>query len=93
MAARVSILTVRQAWMDYVNAAASVGFDVNGWNFQEGSLTNGVHYSARMADGRPVPGAISEGMNTAFLGTTQGETYNALRHMIAVMRAVRDLNN
>lgn len=93
MGAGVSIKVVRTAWVDYVNAAKAVGFDVSGWNLQEGSQTNGVHYSARTGDGRPVPGAISQGFNAAFLGSTQREAYEALRHMIAVLSAVKSLHN
>jgi hypothetical protein len=93
MAARVSIIAVRQAWADYVKIAGEVGFDTTGWNLQEGSAVQGVHYSGRTGTGDPVPGAMSNGFNSAFLGTTQGETFDALRHMIATLRAVAELRN
>lgn len=92
MAPRVSIKDVRVAWVAYCDAAKSVGFDTTGWNLQEGSAVQGVHYSGRTGDGSAVPGAIGYGLNSAYLGTTQGETYDTLRHMTAVLHAVKNLH-
>jgi hypothetical protein len=92
MAPRVSIKDVRTAWKNYCDVAQAAGFDTTGWHLQEGSAVQGVHYSGRTGTGSAVPGAIGYGMNSAYLGTTQGETYDALRHLTAALQAVVDLH-
>jgi hypothetical protein len=88
---QITIKDVRAAWQIYCDVAKLVGFDPTGWQLQEGSSTTGVHFSGRTSTGNAVPGAIGYGFNSAYLGTTRRETYDALRVAASALRAVLDL--
>lgn len=90
--AQVTVSNVRMAWANYCNMAEAAGFVTDAWHLQEGSSTMGVHYSGRTGDGGAVPGAIGMGFNSAYLGTTRREAYEALLHITAAMQAVVELH-
>lgn len=91
--AQVTVSNVRMAWVNYCNMAEAAGFVTDAWHMQEGSSTRGVQYSGRTGDGSAVPGAIGMGFNSAYLGSTRRETYDALLHITATMQAVVELHN
>lgn len=91
--ARISVADVRGAWVAYLAAARSAGFDTEGWTLHMGNGNQGVAYRATMTGQRPAPGTIHDGMHNAHLGMTRSDAYTALRHAASALYAVTVLNS
>ena len=89
--ARTTRTDVRQVWANYLETCSAAGFDVSGWTLAMGSPNAGTLYTGRTAENKPVPGAWANGWEAAYLGSTAAETYAALQHAMAAVKAVTAL--
>lgn len=87
MTERITITDVRMRFQHYVEAAAKVGFDTEGWTMQEGSSTYGRAFRIYTATGERAPGAEWAG----YIGSTRREAFQALTHMHSLMWEIIEL--
>ena len=76
------------AFIRYVKAAESVGFDVSGWCLSHGSKSQGQAYTIghKQSWGTVLPGTSSGG--GGHVGQTRTDAYIALTHMAKTLEDV-----
>lgn len=87
---RKTINDVRGQFRRVVADAQQLGFDVEGWQLEPGSSTNGISWKLTSRNGTS-PAIRLGGWSNEYLGMTAGEAYHTLYTLACAFEAVLDL--